>query len=300
MVGEHWSLHSLHHPGLEILIYIFERTYWLLFEKHSRVARFGEVVSWERQWWLGRAYGQQSWGKIDERSIFNVKKVGFLNRLDVENDGKKNLRWLCLKYLDRRSWLLLRLGRYMSLFVAGRQWWQSRLSFWKWTFSNAHLEIPVQLWEGRLNTQTWNSGLGWGHTFRSHCIVLLQIIEEWTKTTLFCSQILWINTGKCTVKTESPRSLMSGASGGSDINDWGCNSWTWRIHFQGSFPLLSRAWAKGLTQLGLSIRIPTCDLSSMVVYFLCDHAELQEWAFPVTNVMAFDDLSLEVTQHPFH
>lgn len=40
--------------------------------------------------------------------------------------------------------------------------------------------------------------------------------------------------------------------------------------------------------------------STKVAHLLSDYVALQEQAFPVTNVMAFDDLALKVTQHHFH
>ena len=38
---KHGSLHSVYHLGLDIMIYVFDRSPWLLFGKQTRVARFG-------------------------------------------------------------------------------------------------------------------------------------------------------------------------------------------------------------------------------------------------------------------
>lgn len=149
------------------------------------------------------------------------------------------------------------------LFVVEREGQQWRLSFWKWTFSDVHLEIQVELWEGswtcKPGTQVWAGHIHSEVTVHldpnlsgvnnNHFIPFTDIMDEF-----------WKMHSKDRISLFSNR-----ASAGSDVNGWGRNSWAGRIYFQGSFPLLSYALAERMTQLGMSTRIPTCNLSSMVV-----------------------------------
>lgn len=166
--------------------------------------------------------------------------------------------------------------------------------FVEWAFWDVHYEIQMELQEGR-----WIYNLelrsAWRHKFRSHSTAPKLSGTNNNHFILFTDSLdhYWKR------HSEDRLSLFPDVWHPS----WEWCKW-WGLEQLGLEDLLPRwlptptslAWDIGLTYLGV---LTTMWLYSMVVYFSRDHARFQEWAFPVTKVMAFDDLALLVTQHHF-